>query len=81
MPTTNQPFECIPIDTVGGFNYYNSIKKYLHIIINHATRYVWTFPSRSATTETYTNCLKKLFNIQLPQLLFCFNKILNIRVS
>lgn len=73
VPTTDQPFECLSVDTVGGFNYYNSTKKYLHLIIDHATRYVWAFPSKSVTTETYVNCLKQIFNIQVP------NKLLSDR--
>ncbi|GFY09974.1 transposon Tf2-11 polyprotein [Trichonephila clavipes] len=52
--------------SVGGFNYYNSTKKCLHLIIGHETRYVWAFASKSETTETYANCLKQLFQIQIP---------------
>ncbi|GFW00221.1 retrovirus-related Pol polyprotein from transposon 17.6 [Trichonephila clavipes] len=52
--------------SVGGFNYYNSTIKFLHLIIDHATRYVWAFASKSETTETYANCLKQLFQIQIP---------------
>ncbi|GFY10004.1 transposon Ty3-G Gag-Pol polyprotein [Trichonephila clavipes] len=67
---TDQPFEYISVDTlslcVGGFNYYNSTKKCLHLIIGHETRYVWAFASKSETTETYANCLKQLFQIQIP---------------
>ncbi|GFT74729.1 transposon Tf2-11 polyprotein [Trichonephila clavipes] len=63
---TDQPFEYISVDTVGGFNNYNSTKKFLHLIIDHATRYVWAFASKSETTETYANCLKQLFQIQIP---------------
>ncbi|GFT90323.1 hypothetical protein TNCV_193241 [Trichonephila clavipes] len=66
VPPTDQPFEYISVDTVGGFNYYNSTKKFLHLIIDHATRYVWAFASKSETTETYANCLKQLFQIQIP---------------
>ncbi|GFU80115.1 transposon Tf2-11 polyprotein [Trichonephila clavipes] len=62
---TDQPFEYISVDTVGGFNYYNSTKKFLHLIIDHATRYVWAFASKSETTETFANCLKQLFQIQI----------------
>ncbi|GFX98330.1 retrovirus-related Pol polyprotein from transposon 17.6 [Trichonephila clavipes] len=62
-----EPFEMISLDTVGGFNYHNSQKKYLHIVLDHATRYAWTFPSKSVTSETYTNCLKQIFSIQCPK--------------
>ncbi|GFX79006.1 retrotransposable element Tf2 protein type 1 [Trichonephila clavipes] len=55
------------LDTVGGFNYHNSQKKYLHIVLDQATRYAWTFPSKSVTSKTYTNCLKQIFSIQCPE--------------
>ncbi|GBN91865.1 Transposon Tf2-9 polyprotein [Araneus ventricosus] len=66
VPPTDRLFEYLSIDTVGGFNYYNSTKKYLHLVIDHATRYVWAFPSKSETTETDANCLKQVFQIQVP---------------
>ncbi|GFX49282.1 retrotransposable element Tf2 protein type 3 [Trichonephila clavipes] len=44
-----------------------SQKKYLHIVLDHATRYAWTFPSKSVTSETYTICLKQIFSIQCPK--------------
>ncbi|GFW40128.1 hypothetical protein TNCV_5118111 [Trichonephila clavipes] len=40
LPLCEKPFELLSIDSVGGLNYYNSVKKYLHIIIDHATRKV-----------------------------------------
>ncbi|GFT59498.1 transposon Tf2-6 polyprotein [Trichonephila clavipes] len=67
VPVAEEPFEIISLDTVGGFNYHNSQKKYLHIVLDHATRYAWTFPSKSVTSETYTNCLKQIFSIQCPK--------------
>ncbi|GFU68326.1 transposon Tf2-9 polyprotein [Trichonephila clavipes] len=39
VPPTSKSFEFISVDTVGGFNYYNSTKKLLRIVIDHATRY------------------------------------------
>ncbi|GFS69710.1 transposon Tf2-6 polyprotein [Trichonephila clavipes] len=59
--------ELLSIDSVGGLNYYNSVKKYLHIIIDHATRYIWTFPSKNATTDTYINCLRPIFQHHIPE--------------
>lgn len=67
LPPAHEPFDVVSIDTVGGLNYYESTKKYLHIVIDHATRYIWTFPSKSVTTDTYINCLKQIFQIQLPK--------------
>ncbi|GFT05549.1 transposon Tf2-8 polyprotein [Trichonephila clavipes] len=67
VPVAEEPFEMISLDTVGGFNYHNSQKKYLLIVLDHATRYAWTFPSKSVTSETYTNYLKQIFSIQCPK--------------
>ncbi|GFW48624.1 transposon Tf2-6 polyprotein [Trichonephila clavipes] len=69
VPPTSKPFEFISMDTVGGFNYYNSTKKILHIVIDHATRYVWAFPSKNENSETYANILKQVFQIQIPETL------------
>ncbi|GFT32463.1 transposable element Tcb1 transposase [Trichonephila clavipes] len=33
VPVAEEPFEMISLDTVGGFNYHNSQKKYLHIVL------------------------------------------------
>ena len=46
MPLTEKPFEYMVLDTVGGFNYYNSTKKYLHLVADHVTQYAWEFPSK-----------------------------------
>ncbi|GBL66814.1 Transposon Tf2-6 polyprotein [Araneus ventricosus] len=66
VPPTSTLFECISVDTVRGFNYYNSTKKFLHIVIDHATRHVWAFPSKNENSETYINILKQIFQIQVP---------------
>ncbi|GFX16339.1 retrotransposable element Tf2 protein type 3 [Trichonephila clavipes] len=70
VPVAEEPFEMISLDTVGGFNYHNSQKKYLHIVLDHATRYAWTFPSKSVTSETYTICLKTNFFNSMPKTTF-----------
>ncbi|GFU46860.1 transposon Tf2-9 polyprotein [Trichonephila clavipes] len=67
LPLCVKPFELLSIDSAGGLNYYNSVKKYLHIIIDHATRYIWTFPSKNATTDTYINCLRQIFQNHIPE--------------
>ncbi len=66
LPFVKEPFALISIDTVGGLHYPNSNKKYLHIVIDHATRFMWMFPSKSVTTDAYINCLKQIFQIQTP---------------
>lgn len=37
----------------------------MHLVTDHATRYVWDFPSKIVTTET--NFLKQIFQIKIPE--------------
>lgn len=67
MPPVEKPFELIALDSVGGLNHYNSTKKYLTLIIDHHTRFIWGFASKSITTETYTNFLHQIFQVQVPK--------------
>lgn len=41
-----QPFEIISIDTVGGFVGSRSTKRYLHLLVDHFTRYAWILTSK-----------------------------------
>ena len=47
MPAIDQAFECFSTDSVDDFNYYNSQKKYLHFLIDHAFRCIWAFLSKN----------------------------------
>lgn len=38
-----KPFEIISIDTIGGFGGSRSTKKYLHILVDHFTRYAYVY--------------------------------------
>ena len=66
MPATDQRFEYLSINSVGGFSYHNSQKKYLHFLIDHAFRCIWAFLSKNVNAETYISCLKQEFNVQIP---------------
>lgn len=67
LPPAKQPFDLMSLDTIGGLGYYHSTKKYLHCVTDHSTRYVWTFASTNATTDTYINCLKQIFQMNKPK--------------
>lgn len=41
-----KPFEIMSLDTVGGFGGRRSTKKYMHILIDHFTRYIYISTSR-----------------------------------
>ena len=47
------PFEIMSIDTIGGLGGYGSTKKYLHLLVDHFTRYAWISTSKEQTTEDF----------------------------
>ncbi|UYV64953.1 hypothetical protein LAZ67_3002555 [Cordylochernes scorpioides] len=40
-------------DTIAGFAKYGNTKIYLHVVVDHFSRYAWTFPSKSTSITTY----------------------------
>lgn len=66
-------FDLISIDTVGGFSNANSPKEYLHIAIDHFSRYVWFTTSKTRNADDYINLvsivLKSKPNVQIKNLL------------
>ncbi|UYV68446.1 hypothetical protein LAZ67_5004342 [Cordylochernes scorpioides] len=39
--------------TIAGFVKYGNTKIYLHVVVDHFSRYAWTFPSKSTSITTY----------------------------
>ncbi|UYV61650.1 hypothetical protein LAZ67_1005756 [Cordylochernes scorpioides] len=69
IPLASHPFDTLSIDTIAGFSKYGSSKTYLHVIVDHLSRYAWTFPSKSTSTLTYLQCLKKVMQSNTPKCL------------
>ncbi|UYV67424.1 hypothetical protein LAZ67_5000530, partial [Cordylochernes scorpioides] len=69
LPLVSHPFDTLSIDTIAGFSKYGSSKTYLHVIVDHLSRYAWTFPSKSTSTLTYLQCLKKVMQSNTPKCL------------
>ncbi|UYV72355.1 hypothetical protein LAZ67_9002766 [Cordylochernes scorpioides] len=67
IPPPQQPFDLIFIDTIAGFSKYGHSKTYLHVIVDHLTRYAWTFPSKSTSTLTYIQTLKTVLQQGSPK--------------
>ncbi|UYV78764.1 hypothetical protein LAZ67_16002677 [Cordylochernes scorpioides] len=67
IPPPQQPFDLISIDTIAGFSKYGHSKTYLHVIVDHLTRYAWTFPSKSTSTLTYIQTLKTVLQQGSPK--------------
>ncbi|UYV84410.1 K02A2.6-like [Cordylochernes scorpioides] len=52
-PEAKEPFDLLSLDTIAGFAKYGNTKIYLHVVVDHFSRYAWTFPSKSTSIITY----------------------------
>ncbi|UYV66569.1 hypothetical protein LAZ67_4002126 [Cordylochernes scorpioides] len=52
-PEAKKPFDLLSLDTIAGFAKYGNTKIYLHVVVDHFSRYAWTFPSKSTSIITY----------------------------
>ncbi|UYV64966.1 hypothetical protein LAZ67_3002583 [Cordylochernes scorpioides] len=68
-PSATKPFDLLSIDTVSGFAKYGNSKTHLHVIVDHMTRYAWTFPSKSTSTLIYIQAIEKGISIRLSKTL------------
>ena len=55
-----KPFEIMSLDTVGGLGGKRSRKKYLHILIDHFTRYVYVSTSKNQTAKEFIKLIQKV---------------------
>lgn len=55
-----KPYEIMSIDTIGGFGGLRSTKKYLHLLVDHFTRYAFIITSK---TQSATDFIKLIKNI------------------
>lgn len=54
------PFEIMSIDTIGGFGGSRSTKRYLHLLIDHFTRYAYILTSKTQMGNDFVKLLKKI---------------------
>lgn len=64
-----RPFDIVSIDTVGGFDGYNSAKKNLHLAIDHHTRFVWCTFSKTSTTKDIICLINKVLTMGTPRMI------------
>lgn len=55
-----KPFEIISIDTIGGFGGTRSTKKYLHLLVDHFTRYAFILTSKTQTAKDFVKLVKNI---------------------
>ncbi|UYV78323.1 AHCY [Cordylochernes scorpioides] len=58
-PEAKGPFDLLSLDTIAGFAKYGNAKVYLHVVVDHFSRYTWTFPSKSTSIFTYQQNLSE----------------------
>ena len=63
------PFEIVSLDTIGGLSGYNSKKKYLHLAIDHFTRYAWGVCSKGQSAIDFINLIKTIQKFETPKLI------------
>ncbi|GFT35433.1 transposon Tf2-9 polyprotein [Trichonephila clavipes] len=68
LPLCEKPFELLSIDSVGGLNYYNSVKNiYTLLLIMQLGTFGLSI--KNATTDTYINCLRQIFQNHIQKIL------------
>ncbi|KAK2577718.1 hypothetical protein KPH14_012879 [Odynerus spinipes] len=55
-----KPFDIVSLDTIGGFAGNRSSKRYLHLLVDHFTRYAFILTSKNQTAEDFIKLLKKI---------------------
>lgn len=53
-----RPFEIVSIDTIGGFGGSRSTKKYLHLLVDHFTRYAYITTSKTQMSNDFIKLIK-----------------------
>ncbi|UYV76631.1 hypothetical protein LAZ67_14001532 [Cordylochernes scorpioides] len=66
-PESKEPFDLLSLDTIAGFAKYGNTKIYLHVVVDHFSRYAWAFPSKSTSTTTYQQVLKRVLQDGSPK--------------
>lgn len=58
-PATS-PFEIVSIDTIGGFGGSRSTKRYLHLLVDHFTRYAFIVTSKTQSANDFIELVNKV---------------------
>ncbi|UYV60362.1 hypothetical protein LAZ67_1000951 [Cordylochernes scorpioides] len=66
-PEAKEPFDLLSLDTIAGFAKYGNAKVYLHVVVDHFSRYTRTFPSKSTSIFTYQQVLKRVLQDGSPK--------------
>lgn len=56
----SKPFEIVSIDTIGGFGGARSTKKYLHLLVDHFTRYAFILTSQTQNAKDFIKLISNI---------------------
>lgn len=56
-----EPYEIMSLDTIGGFAGNRSPKRYLHLLVDHFSRFAYTYPSSSQQARDLIRFLRPIF--------------------
>lgn len=59
-----EPFEIMSIDTIGGFGSQRSTKKYLHLLVDHFTRYAFILTSKTQNASDFIRLVNEVLNTE-----------------
>ncbi|KPJ14174.1 Retrotransposable element Tf2 155 kDa protein type 1 [Papilio machaon] len=64
-----KPFEIVSIDTIGGFGGSRSTKRYLHLLVDHFTRYAYIVTSKTQSAHDFIKLINKVTDSNTIRLL------------
>lgn len=59
-----KPFEIMSIDTIGGFGSSRSTKKYLHLLVDHFTRYAFILTSKTQSANDFIKLVMSIVDVE-----------------
>lgn len=66
-----KPFQIMSLDTIGGFGGQRSLKRYLHLLVDHFTRFTYILCSRNQHARDYIKLIKKIPIEETIDILLC----------
>lgn len=67
---TEKPFQIMSLDTIGGFGSQRSTKKYLHLLVDHFTRFAYILCSKNQNAQDFIKLIEKVPRENTIEILF-----------
>lgn len=64
-----KPLQIVSIDTIGGFGGSRSTKKYLHLLVDHFTRYAYIITSKTQNANDFIKLINKVIDYDKIEIL------------